>query len=101
VPERLARALPGLHRFTVDKFRVDEAYDLLVVRPFAWFSMVCWKVIDVGIIDGLVNGVARVAAWIASIVRLFQNGDLQRYAAIMVVAAAILLGLALGAGGHP
>ena len=101
VPGRLAAALPGTYRFWVDKFRVDEAYDLLVIRPFEWLSMVFWKVVDVGVIDGLVNGVGRAARGIASVVRLFQNGDVQRYAALMAVAAAIILGVALGMGVHP
>ena len=101
LPARLARAAPGAYRFAVDKFRVDELYDLLVVRPFEWIAFVLWSVVDVGIIDGLVNGVGRAASGVASVVRVFQNGDLQRYAALMAVAAAIILGLALGMGGHP
>jgi NADH-quinone oxidoreductase subunit L len=101
VPGRLAAALPRTYRFWVDKFRVDELYDLAVVRPFEWLSLVFWKVIDVGTIDGLVNGVGRGSRAIASVVRLFQNGDVQRYAALMAVAAAIILGVALGMGVHP
>ena len=100
-PARLARAFPAGYRFVADKFRVDELYDLVVVRPFEWISYVFWRVVDVGIIDGLVNGVGRGSRWVASIVRLFQNGDVQRYAAIMAVAVAIILGLALGMGGRP
>jgi NADH-quinone oxidoreductase subunit L len=100
VPSRVARAVPGVYRFWVDKFRVDELYDLLIVKPFEGLSYVLWKVVDVGIIDGLVNGVGRAARWIASVARLFQNGDVQRYAALMAVAAAIILGLALRMGGH-
>jgi len=101
LPARLARAAPGAYRFAVDKFRVDELYDLLVVRPFEWIAFVFWKVVDVGLIDGLVNGVGRAAGGVASVVRVFQNGDLQRYAALMAIAAAIILGMALGMGGHP
>jgi NADH-quinone oxidoreductase subunit L len=101
VPERMAVAFPRTFRFWVDKFRVDELYDMAVVRPFEWLSTVLWKVVDVGIIDGLVNGVGRAARWVASIVRVFQNGDVQRYAALMAIAAAIILGVALGMGAHP
>jgi NADH-quinone oxidoreductase subunit L len=103
VPGRLAQAMPRLYRFTADKFRVDELYDLAVVRPFEWLSFVFWKVVDEGIIDGLVNGVGRVARGVASVFRVFQNGDVQRYAALMALAAAVVAGLALGMGmgGHP
>jgi NADH-quinone oxidoreductase subunit L len=101
LPARLARAFPEAYALWVDKFRVDEAYDLLVVRPFEWLSMVFWRVVDVGIIDGIVNGVGRAARALGALVRVFQDGDVQRYAALMAVAAAIILGMALGMGGHP
>ena len=101
VPARLAAAYPRAYRFTVDKFRVDELYDFLVVRPFEWLSFVLWKLVDSRLIDGTVDGVGKVARWVASIVRVFQNGDVQRYAAVMAIAAAVILGLALGMGGHP
>jgi len=101
LPERLARAFPGAHALWVDKFRVDELYDLVVVKPFEGLSYVLWRLVDVGIIDGAVNGVGRGARALASLVRLFQNGDVQRYAALMALAAAIILGVALGMGGHP
>jgi NADH-quinone oxidoreductase subunit L len=97
-PERLAQAFPKVHRFWVDKFRVDELYGVLVVEPFRFLSRVLWRVVEVLAIDGLVNGIGRGAAWIGSVFRLAQNGDVQRYAAIMVVAAAVILWTVLGAG---
>jgi NADH-quinone oxidoreductase subunit L len=101
VPARLVAAVPRVYQLWVDKFRIDELYDLVVVRPFEWLSIVLWRVVDVGLIDGVVNGVGRASRGIASVVRVFQNGDVQRYAAVMAIAAAIILGLALGMGGHP
>jgi NADH-quinone oxidoreductase subunit L len=99
-PERLAQAVPSVHRFWVDKFRVDELYGILVIEPFRFLSRVLWRVVDVFAIDGLVNGVGRTARWVGSVFRLVQNGDLQRYAAIMVVAAAVILWTVLGGGGR-
>jgi len=99
VPGRLARALPGLYRFTVDKFRVDELYDFVFVKGFRNLSTALWRWFDTAIIDGAVNGVGRLAAALAGVLRVFQNGDVQRYAAVMAVAAAVVLGVALGMGG--
>ncbi len=99
-PARLAQAYPRTYRFAVEKFRVDELYDQAIVTPFKFLSSVLWQIVDVGIIDGLVNAVGRVARWLASVVRVFQNGDVQRYAAMMAIAAALILGVALGLGGH-
>jgi NADH-quinone oxidoreductase subunit L len=60
---------------------------------------ILWRIVDVFAIDGLVNLVARFVAWTGSIVRLGQNGDVQRYAAVMAVAAAVILWSVLRVGG--
>jgi len=100
-PASLAARLPGLYRFTLDKFRVDELYELLVLEPFRYLSYVLWRVVDVFAIDGImVNGVARAIGWTGKVARMAQNGDVQRYAAIMAVAAAVILLSVLGAGGN-
>jgi NADH-quinone oxidoreductase subunit L len=101
VPERLARALPRTYQFAYDKFRVDELYEAILLEPFRYAAYILWRVVDVFAIDGLlVNGVARAVAFTGSIVRLAQNGDVQRYAAVMAVAAAAILWTVLGVGGR-
>ncbi|HYG66445.1 MAG TPA: NADH-quinone oxidoreductase subunit L, partial [Anaeromyxobacteraceae bacterium] len=101
VPGRLAAAFPAAYRFAYDKFRVDELYEKLVLGPFRSLSYLLWRVVDVFAIDGLlVNGVARVIGFFGSVIRLAQNGDVQRYAAVMAVAAAVILWAVIG-GGSP
>jgi NADH-quinone oxidoreductase subunit L len=96
-PSALADALPRLYRFAVDKFRVDELYEAVVLNPVKSLARGLWKIVDVGIIDGLlVNGIPRAVAFSGSVVRLAQNGDVQRYAALMAVAAAAILFAVLG-----
>jgi NADH-quinone oxidoreductase subunit L len=49
-------------------------------------------VVDATIIDGLfVNGIASLIAWIAALARRFQNGDVQRYAAVTALGIAALV----------
>ena len=91
-PAALVSRLGPLYRFTLDKFRVDELYGAVVLRPFALVSRGLWRFVDVFLIDGLVNGVGRAAAALGAIFRTFQNGELQRYAALMALAAAVVLG---------
>jgi NADH-quinone oxidoreductase subunit L len=105
VPDRLAQTFPGLYRFMYEKFRVDELYQVIVIEPTRFAAYILWRVVDVFAIDGLlVNGVARLVAFTGSLFRLLQNGDVQRYAAIMAVAAAVVLlsvlWPVLGMGGH-
>ena len=100
-PAKLGRALPGLYRFTYEKFRVDELYEYVVIEPVRYLAYILWRIVDVFAIDGLmVNGVARVVGFVGGVVRLAQNGDVQRYAAIMAVAAAVILFTLVGVGGR-
>ncbi len=100
-PSALARAFPRLYRFAYDKFRVDELYRLLVIEPLRVLADVLQRVVDELAIDGLfVNGVARFVGWTGGIVRVVQNGDVQRYAAIIAVAAAVIVWTVLGVGGR-
>jgi NADH-quinone oxidoreductase subunit L len=99
-PASLARRFPGLYRFTYDKFRVDELYEAIVIEPVQFAAYILWRVVDVFAIDGvLVNGVARAVGFAGTVARLAQNGDVQRYAAIMAVAAAVILWSVMGVGG--
>jgi NADH-quinone oxidoreductase subunit L len=102
-PAALATRFGALYRFTLDKFRVDELYDAVIVRPFRALARGLWRFVDVFLIDGIVNGVGRTAAALGAMFRTFQNGDLQRYAAVMALAAAVILGTVawtvLGPGG--
>ncbi len=100
LPARLVRAAPGLYRFAYDKFRVDELYQAIVIEPIQFLAYILWRVVDVFAIDGVfVNGLARTVGFAGSVARLAQNGDVQRYAAIMAVAAAVILWTVLGVGG--
>jgi len=101
LPGRLVHAFPRLYALAYDKFRVDELYQLLVIEPVRVAADILWRVVDVFAIDGfIVNVMARGVAATAGIVRVVQNGDVQRYAAIMAVAAAAILWTVLGVGGH-
>src|SRR5262249_10663659 len=42
-PARIAAAFPNLYSLVADKFRIDELYDALFVRPFKWLCRVLWK----------------------------------------------------------
>jgi NADH-quinone oxidoreductase subunit L len=99
LPAWLARTFPFTYALMVDKFRVDELYDGMVVGPLKATARLLWRFVDVLLIDGLVNGVAQLAGFVGAMVRKAQNGDLQRYAAVMAIAAASILWIVLGVGG--
>jgi NADH-quinone oxidoreductase subunit L len=76
-----------------DKYRVDELYDSTVVEPINLLSRDgLWKVVDVKIIDGFVNGLARFFAGLAGVLRYTQTGFARNYAAVILLGAIIIIG---------
>ncbi|MGH7167768.1 MAG: NADH-quinone oxidoreductase subunit L, partial [Nitrospiraceae bacterium] len=70
LPDRLARQWQRAYRLSLNKWYVDEAYDRAVVRPTVRLADRLWTWVDVAVIDGAVNGVARAIAWWGWLMRL-------------------------------
>jgi NADH-quinone oxidoreductase subunit L len=49
-----------------------------------------WKHVDVHVIDGTVNGIARAITWWGWLLRLVQSGQTQHYALAMAVGIVVL-----------
>ena len=81
--ERFARLFPRMRRAFVDKLYVDEFYGWLFLRPLWNTARGLWRVVDATLIDGLfVNGTAQLVSGASSLARRFQDGNVQRYAAV-------------------
>jgi len=91
LPDRLARQWQQLYHLSYNKWYVDEVYDRAVVRPTFQLADRLWNGVDVAVIDGAVNGVARTIAWGGSLMRLIQSGQTQHYALGMTVGAVLIL----------
>jgi NADH-quinone oxidoreductase subunit L len=99
-PSRVGKPVPPLfawvHSFTEHKFYVDELYDAVIVLPIKYLSIGLFRVVDEGIIDGLlVGGTAWVTARIGSALRYIQTGNVQTYATMMAVGLLAGVGYAL------
>jgi NADH-quinone oxidoreductase subunit L len=91
LPDRLMNQWQMLYRLSLNKWYVDEAYDKLFVNPTFRIAEEMWKKVDVAIIDGAVNGVARGFAWWGWVARMVQTGEAQNYALGMTVGAVLIL----------
>jgi NADH-quinone oxidoreductase subunit L len=89
--DRLANQWRQVYQLSLNKWYVDEAYDRTVVEPTFRMASRMWARIDVGMIDGAVNGVARGIAWLSWFMRLFQSGQTQHYALGMTLGAVLIL----------
>ena len=91
---QMERFLGPLQTFFANRCYIDQLYTGLIVRPLEGLALVA-ALFDRVVIDGLVNGVARLPAALGGIVRRVQGGLLQRYALAGVIGVlAIVLVLA-------
>ncbi len=76
-----------------NKFYVDEIYDKGIVQPMFNFSnSFLWKIVDVKVIDGFVNGLAHIAEIGSGTIRRIQTGIAQNYAVLIVVGLLAVVG---------
>jgi NADH-quinone oxidoreductase subunit L len=84
-PAEMAAKNKGLYNILWNKYFVDEIYHNVFVAPIYKISLdFLWKIVDVQIIDGIVNGSARAIAVSAENLRKIQSGIAQNYALMML-----------------
>jgi len=95
-------ASEGLHKLLYNKYYIDELYQAVVVGPLMWLSQnVLWKVVDVGVIDGTVNGIASGTTAVGDTVRHTQSGNTRSYAVWVLVGALVVFGIIFWPILHP
>ncbi len=76
-----------------DKWRIDEIYNGYIVNPLTRFSIKgLWQGFDVGVVDGIVNGIGHFVAALGGVARGIQVGFVRSYAAFMLFGALIVIG---------
>jgi NADH-quinone oxidoreductase subunit L len=91
--KREAREEHGFERVLANKYYVDEAYDRVVVGPTVNLSRgFLWRGIDVGLIDGLVNGSASLMRGFGRAGSWMQSGRVGTYAWVLLVGVLAVLG---------
>lgn len=92
IAEKVSKKFAGLNKLLWNKYYIDETYDAAVINPIVKGSeKVLWKFADNAIIDGIVNGAAKLVDSSSSIIRKLQTGVAQFYAIIMMLGIAVIL----------
>jgi len=82
----------GFGKVLENKYYVDEVYDKAIVEPIQKTSEgFLWKIFDIKIIDGAVNGIARFISNISFDWRKIQTGIIQDYSTISVGGVVIII----------
>ncbi len=85
IPAALKRRFGFVYRILENKYYMDW-FNENVIAPLArGIGRGLWRGGDVALIDGLVNGSARLAGAVGGAVRLVQTGHLYWYALVMIV----------------
>jgi NADH-quinone oxidoreductase subunit L len=89
----MAARFAGLRLLVQNKYYVDEIYDATLVQPIRITSESgLWKGVDVGLIDGIVNGVGRIVGGSSQVLRRIQTGSVRAYAASLFFGVVLILG---------
>jgi len=91
-PERVGQAFAPIHNLFSRKYYFDELYErIFVVRVLydGLFRLI--DLFDTYVVDGIVNGAAKVTVVSSSVVRRVQTGQLQSYGLAIVLGVLIIM----------
>jgi len=89
---KVAQRAPVIYNIISNKYWVDEVYNAVFIRLGKAVAAFLWRVVDVGVIDFAVNGVAYVVGELSQAGRRLQTGFLRNYALAVFIGAVILVG---------
>jgi NADH-quinone oxidoreductase subunit L len=81
---RLARSLQALYQLSLNKFHIDELYQVFIVKPLEAVAALA-RLFDQYVIDGLVDLCGQVPRLFGYLFRPLQNGLVQFYALAMIL----------------
>jgi NADH-quinone oxidoreductase subunit L len=90
----LRRPLLQMPRLLENKYYVDEIYDTAIIHPIETGSREgLWKILDIGVIDGLLHALGDTVTEVGRVVRYLQAGFVRAYAAIILIGALVMIAL--------
>jgi NADH-quinone oxidoreductase subunit L len=95
IPARLAGILGPLYQLSLNKFYLDQILWGLVVGPFRALAVLA-TLFDIGIIDGIVDGLGKLPRVFSVFPRVLQNGLVPSYALVMLTGVLCGLWFVLG-----
>ena len=93
IPEQITYRCNMFHKILLDKYGFDRFNDWFFAGGTRKIGNGLWKIGDIKIIEGIVNGIAKMVIWLSSVIRHTQTGLLYHYAFAMILGLAVLLGI--------
>jgi NADH-quinone oxidoreductase subunit L len=99
LPERITAKMHGIYMMVLHKYYVDEGYGAIFVKPLlALSTVVLWRGVDQGVIDGLVNGAGTASRGVGNELRQMQSGNIRSYAAWVAIGGAAIVAFMIWLG---
>ncbi|MGC8825808.1 MAG: NADH-quinone oxidoreductase subunit L, partial [Anaerolineae bacterium] len=92
VPANLSKQFAPLYTLLSHKYYVDEFYMAVVVEPLRRVGRFIAELFDPQVVDGVVNGLARLAGVSGEGLGALQSGRVRSYALSILVGVVIILG---------
>lgn len=80
-----------LYAISYNKWYIDEIYNNVLIRPGVWLSSKAWQILDVRVIDGIINGIARVLGALGELIRPSQTGFVRNYMLYLLAGAVMFM----------
>jgi NADH-quinone oxidoreductase subunit L len=96
-PVAVADRYRSIYLFLYEKWRFDEFYDKWIIQPAKQLALFLWRVVDVQIIDGAVNGTATLINFTSQRLRHVQTGLVANYALAIALGMVVIVGVYLAA----
>jgi NADH-quinone oxidoreductase subunit L len=91
IPAALGARLGWLQQILENKYYMDAINEKLIAPAARGLGRGLWRGGDVALIDGAIDGSARLVGWIAGLARQLQTGFLYHYALVMIVGVFALM----------
>lgn len=89
---RVRTGLGKIHTLLYNKYYVDELYDFAIVKAVIGLSRKLWHWFDEPVIDGAVNGLAKIVGRLSGVASRMQTGRVHTYAWSVLLGAVVVAG---------
>ena len=91
-PRKITEKFNPIYKLLWNKYYLDNIYHTIIVNPIEFLSRsFLWNIFDTKIIDGFVNGSAKVILSGGELARKIQTGIVQNYALMMMAGIIIII----------
>lgn len=99
LPKITAKIFEPIYKFLLNKWYFDELYNVIFVKPALLLANILWKIGDMILIDGFVNGIASRSLDVTGKVKSMQSGYVYHYAFVMMIGLTAIITYFVVTGG--